>query len=318
MEIKEDGRNIPCISHTGKAPGRASQLFGRISRKNSEIMKNKTVEEHREAQHLLAEIRPKPPAAIKTLEVTCAGIPCQWVWHDKKVRDNRVILYLHGGSWAYGNLKTARGVGVMLAEDTHYRVLMAEYRLSPEHRYPAGLEDCFHVYLWLLENGYRPEEIGLFGDSAGGNLSLSLLNRLKAEGLPLPACAACASPVTDMREQSHLVSSGDDLIYTQHNGMTQDIFSLYVREGENRDVPWISPVTADLAGLPPILIHSGGDEPLTQDNELYTLKAFESGVDIHLKIWDGMFHDFTIVGYALKESRESLMEIKAFFARHMD
>ena len=305
------------VTRTGKKPGRASQLFKRISQRNSEIMKNKTVEEHRDAQHLLADIRPKPPVIIKTLDVTCGGIPCEWVWHGTKAHNNRVILYLHGGSWAYGNLKTARAVGVMLAEDTKYRVLMAQYRLSPEHRFPAGFEDCYTIYCWLLENGYAPEQIGLFGDSAGGNLCLCILNRLKAEGKPLPSCVCCASPVTDMRETSAIVNSGENLIYAQHNGVMQDIFSLYLKEGDDRADPYVSPVTADLSGLPPILIHTGGDESLAADNEAYADRVFDQGGTIRLKIWDEMFHDFTIVGYALTESRESLMEIKAFFETHM-
>lgn len=312
----------PYIRYTQREPSASGLLFSRIAQLNGQVMRSRTVEERRRVQLVVAEVRIIPPTIICE-EITCDDVPCEWVYPRRRqglsALEERVIIYLHGGSWAFGSLESARPVSVLLAERTGYGVLMASYRLSPENPYPAGLEDCYKVYKWLLRQGYRPEQIGLMGDSAGGNLALCLMNRLKAEGETLPACMAGASPVTDMRESSAIISSGDDLIYTTYEGEQKDIFSLYLAEewGDKRDDPLISPIMGDLKGFPPILIHAGGDEPIAEDNIAFVEEAVSQGVDARIKIWKGMFHDFSIVGNTLRESRESMREIAVFFQKHM-
>lgn len=304
----------PYLSFSQRRPGAKSLLLKRASEKNNEVLREKTVEEHRDAQNMLADMRLIPPTA-RMEKIICAGVPCEWVSRADSPA-GKVILYLHGGSWAFGNLKTAKAVGVLLTEATNYRVLVVEYRLSPEYSYPAGLDDCRTVYGWLREQGFAPGDIALFGDSAGGNLSLCLLHRLLGEGQPLPCAVALASPVTDLTANSEIYRRKPDLFYTNYADRRQDIFSLYTGEND-RENPLISPVYGELQAFPPLLIHVGGDEELVIDCDRFAAKAYAEGVDVRLKIWKELFHDFSIFGITLKESRQSMKEFGAFLKLHL-
>lgn len=304
----------PYLTFSHPLPGPASFLVKKAAEKNADYMRTLTVDEHREAIERLAGARLIAPG-IRFSSAEEFGVPCEWVTGADSPAD-KVILYLHGGSWAWGNLHTARPVGAMLSAVSGYRVLVAEYRLAPEHPFPAGADDCAGVYRRLLDLGYAPERIALFGDSAGGNLSLSLLQRLLALGLPLPAAVGLASPAPDMSDSSELFRQMPDLLYTRYEDQERDIFSLYCGKND-RTNPLISPCYGSLTGLPPMLIHVGQDEELCIDCDLFAKKAYEAGVDVALKIWRGMYHDFTIVGVTLKESRESLKEFGAFFQAHL-
>jgi len=306
--------NNPHILYSTEKVSAKSRLFKLAQLKNAELMRGKTVEEHRVFQQRLAEIRPIPPN-ISVAEDVVANVHCEWVTREES-RTDKVILYIHGGSWAFGDLQTARPVGVLLAEATNSSVLVVDYRLSPEHPYPAGLDDCADVYRQLLRNGISPERLAVFGDSAGGNLALCLLHQLREEDTSLPSAVACASPVTDLSTDSALFRQQPDLIFTQHNGEERDIFSLYL-DGQSPGDPAVSPILADTAGFPPILIHVGGDEALRDDNVAYANYAVAQGAPVVCKVWSEMFHDFTIAGAALRESSRSVAEIGHFFMKHM-
>jgi acetyl esterase/lipase len=306
----------PTILYTQEPPGPTSFLMKRLAEKNAALMRGLTIAEQREAKDVLADVRIIMPGVMAE-ELSCAGVPCLWIQLKEGCHTDKVILYIHGGSWAFGNLHTAKPFGVFLAEETRCKVLVAEYRLSPEHPYPAGLDDCFAVYQWLLTCGYKPEDIALFGDSAGGDLSLCLMHRLKALGHQLPACFGGASPVTDARRESAIVKSDVDLIHVLHEGREQDIFTLYLGEERDRDDPQISPICGDLTGFPPLLIHTGAEEPLVADNAAFVEKAHAQGVDAQLVVYSGMFHDFTIVGRTLKESRHSVAGFTRFLRGHL-
>lgn len=293
--------------------GAKSLLIRRAAEKNSESMRGKTVEEHRRILQKLADIRPVPPG-VRIKPVNLGGVPCEWITR-KDSRPDSVIVYFHGGSWAFGNLHTARPVGVLLAELADYSVLVADYRLSPEHPYPAALEDCHNVYHHLLGAGYDPRRVVLFGDSAGGNLCLALLHLLGAQTAPYPAAVACASAVTDLRDDGPLSRAKPDLLYTIHENREQSIISLYL-QGEDPGLPTISPVLGDMTGFPPLLLHVGEAESLRADNIAFAHAAARCRVRVCCKVWKEMFHDFTTVGVSLKESMLSLREIGAFFQAH--
>lgn len=310
--------NKPYLEINNSAPNQVSRLAIEVAEQKSAHMRTQTAQEYRESQELLAEVRQLPWTLIyKRTEV--ANVPCEWIFHRFRKKERRVIIYLHGGSWMFGGLESARPVGAMLCEHTKCRVLVVDYRLAPEHRYPAGFNDCYSVYNQLLADGYSADKIALFGDSAGGNYSLALLNRLKAEGLPLPKCVGLASPATDLRDESHLYSQGEDLIYTMYEGKETNIFYTYLGDEyySKRDLPTISPITGDLSGLPPMLIHAGKAEAIAADNVAYADKLYNAGGTVNVKLWRDMFHDFSIVGKTLKESRESMEEMGYFFLSHL-
>ena len=308
----------PYVEFTTEVPTKPSQIIARIAEQKEHSMRGMTIDEYRENQKLLAEAR-NLNNIIKFTPVTYYNVPCEWVEPIFLNDSKEMIIYFHGGSWMFGNLETARPITTILARQSSLPVLMVNYRLAPEHTYPAGFIDCYNIYQQVLHMGYNPKKIGIFGDSAGGNLALALLNRLKEENQPLPGCVALASPVTDMRETSAIVSSDDDLIYIRYQDTEQDIFSIYLGEkyGDKREDPTISPITGDLKALPPILMHSGELESITADNIAYAKKMYESGGDVKVKVWKDMFHDFSVVGLTLRESRLSIKEISEFFNLHL-
>ena len=303
------------LSYYRERAGGTTPLLTRLSVRKAATMRQHTIAENRERKEIFSEMRVLPPEVL-VQEISCAGVPCEWISSAESVASPRVILYMHGGSWLYGNLDSARPFAALLEEYTGCRVLVVDYRLAPEHPYPAGLDDCLSVYQWLLAHGYLPHNIAFFGDSAGGNLCLCLLNRLKALGYDYPACAGAASPVTDMRPDSVFCTSGDDLLTARVVPEQEtSIFDLYA-PGQERGHPFLSPICGDLAGLPPILLHCGGLEPIAEDNIAYGATAYAQGVDIRVVVYEHLFHDFTVVGRALKESRHSLADFAAFFAEH--
>jgi acetyl esterase/lipase len=307
--------NKSYISYLDETPSPASMLMKGISEKNALAMRSLTVAEQREIKTRLSDLRPS--SILMTSEETmCAGVPCEWVCLKNGCRNDKVILYIHGGGWIFGNLKTARAYAMYASECFGCKMLVVDYGLAPERPYPGGLDDCFSVYLWLLANGYKARDIALLGDSAGGNLGLCLMNKLKVLGYEQPACMAAASPATDLRPQSALVQSKIDLTYTVLDGAEQDIFSIYARESD-RDDPMISPIVADLSDIAPVLIHVGEDEPLTADNIAFADKARMQGAEVSVRVYKDMFHDFSIVGRTLKESRQSVAEFKEFFETHL-
>lgn len=302
------------LSFSHPLPGPVGLLFKKAAEKNAEVMRGLTIEEHRDALERLADVRMISPR-MRYRPVYYAGVSCEWIYHMHDPGDH-VILYIHGGSWAFGTLHTARPVGMQLNQLTGCRVLVVDYRLSPEFPFPAGLDDCSAVYADLCAHGFSADRITIFGDSAGGNLALALVHRLRQEGKAVPAALGLASPVTDLTQRSMLSQKLPDLLFTQYEGREQDIFSLYCGE-QDRSNPLISPVYGDLTGFPPMLIHVGQDEELCIDCAIFAQKAEQSGVEIALKIWRQMYHDFTIVGTTLKESRKSLGEFADFFRRYL-
>lgn len=306
----ENSKPYLTFSHPG--PGPASFLYKKAAEKNAERLRSVTLRENREAKEVLADVRQISPG-IHVLPADADGVACEWIYSAYSPPD-KTIIYLHGGGWCTGSLHTARAVGKMICGVSGLRVLTVAYRLAPEFPYPLALDDCARVYRWLALRGFPAEGIMLFGDSAGGNLALALMHRLRAENLPLPAALGLASPVPDMTEHSALARGGDDLLYTRLDGVEQNMMDLYCA-GHDRCDPQISPVYGELSFFPPMLIHVGQDEDLCVDCNRFAAKAYESGCDVQLKIWRGMFHDFSVVGATLKESWRSLHDFGAYFLR---
>ena len=171
------------------------------------------------------------------------------------------------------------------------RALMVDYRLAPEHCFPAAPDDCHAAYRWLLAQGYQPNEIVIAGDSAGGNLALATLQRIKAAGEPMPSCAVLLSPFVDctLSGESMLSNEPHDPMFTL-SGMLV-IRRLYVQPEQFMD-PSASPLFADFSGLPPMLIQVGDIEMLRDDAVRTARKAHAAGVAVELEIWEGMPHVF--------------------------
>lgn len=244
--------------------------------------------------------------------VSADGVPCEWITPANGASD-RVLLYLHGGGFVLGMSPLHLQMAAYLAEQMGVRVLMVDYRLAPDHPFPAALDDCVTVYRWLLKQGIPPQNIVVAGDSAGGNLTLTTLLKLRDSGDPLPAAAACLSPVTDLTDRDDLDGEFADPVLPAKT--MQFYRESYVGSGDAR-TPLISPVFADLRGLPPLLVHAGEDEVLREDAVRLAQLAEDAGVDARLEICPRMWHVWQL-NLDLPQAIESLDDIAGFLGTHL-
>lgn len=238
---------------------------------------------------------------------TLGGRPAERVRAPGPLSRN-VLLYLHGGGYFMGSPRTHRAISGRLARLTGATVYLPEYRLSPEHPYPAQLQDAMAAYRALLDHGVAPQRIAVAGDSAGGHLTLSLLLALRDNGLPLPAAAALLSPWTDTRLDSESidgVGAGDPMLTPAWARLSAAEFLGDIAV----DDPRVQLLAADLSGLPPLRIEVGSNEILRSDAEGLAEAAEAAGVEVEFRRWDGMWHVFQVHGGLLRAADESLAGI---------
>ena len=238
--------------------------------------------------------------------VVAHGVACEWVG-DEAAAHRGVLLFLHGGAFCLHLPNGYRLLAQRLAQATGLRVLVPDYRLAPEHPFPAGLDDCFAAYRWLIDEGFPPELMALAGDSAGGNLCWSLLMRTRDHGLPLPACAALMSPITDFTGggRSVQLNEASDVLFSRP---ALHLVQTSYLAGAAADDPAVSPLFGDWAGLPPLLFHVSGSEMLLDDSLRAVERARACGVEAEAKVWPDLPHVFQLIDL-LPEARESLAEI---------
>lgn len=265
--------------------------------------------------HGLAKLGLRPARGATFTPVVANGVPAEWV-STPDVEEGRFILYIHGGAWVAGSVVTHRHLAVAISRASQAQVLLIDYRLAPENPFPAGLQDCLAAYRWLLEKGNSPAQLGIAGDSAGGNLALSLLLCLKESGDPLPAAAACLSPATVLtgRGEKPPSNPGLDILLNPEAGRkwVEDYLA-----GQDPSDPRVSPLLGELHGLPPILIQVGSDEMLLDDSMRFAEKARAAGVDIKLDVWPGMWHVWQAFTPFMPEARQAIVEIGEFFRQHL-
>jgi acetyl esterase/lipase len=228
------------------------------------------------------------PHGVTRSRSTIGGRPCEW---QRPQGDTAgVFLYLHGGAYLIGSPATHRAITAALAKRGKLAVCALDYRLAPEHRYPAALEDSVAAYQALLAAGYLAEQIAIGGDSAGGNLALITALRLQALGLPAPRALVCFSPVTDFSvTQLYKPPAGDPLL---NPAWLEQAVKLYCPADMPPQDPRLSPVYADLSALPPTLIQVGSDELLLNDSLRFAERAKVAGVKLQLEVYPGLWHVF--------------------------
>jgi len=241
------------------------------------------------------------------------GVPVEWV-NPPQVSSKSVILYLHGGGWILGWYNSYRSLVARIGLAAKSRVLAVDYRLAPENPYPAALEDSLAVYRWLLRDGIESKQIVIAGDSAGGNLTLTTLMALRDAGEPMPAAAVCISPMTDLAATGESFWKNRDALLT-----TKLVLSMagHYIGSQDAHLPMISPHYGNLEGLPPLLIHVGGDEILLSDAERLAAKARGAGVEVDLVIWPKMWHVWHVYAPYLPEAQQAVDEIGSFVRKNI-
>ena len=237
--------------------------------------------------------------------------PVAGEWVSAGAPGRGVVLYLHGGGYVAGSPATHRPITAALARLTGRRVFSLDYRLAPEYRFPAALDDAMAGYRWLLRQGTPPGSVALAGDSAGGGLVLATLLRVRDEQLPPPACAVCFSPWTDLEGTGESVSlnNGQCAVFRPDNIV--QFARVYLGEAPARN-PYASPVFADLGGLPPLLLQVGADEILLDDARRVHDNVQRAGGVSTLEVFDGVFHVWQMLDGFLPEARTALRQAARF------
>jgi epsilon-lactone hydrolase len=253
------------------------------------------------------------PADITHEVISANGARCEWFIPKGSVED-KALVYLHGGGFIYGMTQIHRQMIVALARRMNMRVLMVDYRVAPEHPFPAALDDCVTAYRWLLKQGVSAHKIAIAGDSAGGNLTIATLLKLRDTGDPLPAVGACLSPVIDLTDRGSLLQQKYDPLL--HPKAMKTYSAAYVASSDPRD-PYLSPAFADWHGLPPLLIHVGEDEILRDDALRAERLARAAGVEVKLSVYPRMWHVWQL-NLDLPQSSQSLDDIAQFLNAHLE
>lgn len=223
----------------------------------------------------------------------------------------KIYLLLHGGGYVNGSPRTHRRMAAHVSAATGRRVITPDYRLAPEHPFPAGLDDALAVYRRLRAEGHAAADIAAGGDSAGGGLALSLLLALREAGEEMPGAAVLLSPWTDLTvsSRSYAANGHLDPIVTQDGLRRAGLW--YAGDRDPAD-PMLSPLFADLSGLPPMLIHAGSIEAMLDDSRLFVERARAAGVEVTYREFEGLWHVFHASGIEIPESRQAIAEIGSY------
>jgi acetyl esterase/lipase len=258
---------------------------------------------------------PPVPEGIVVEQVESAPVPMEWVYAKDASKD-KVLLYFHGGAYVVESAKSRRPLEAAISTAAGVRILSIDYRMAPEHPFPAAVEDAIQAYNWLLEKGYKPGSIALGGDSAGGGLALAAILALREEKAKLPGAAVLLSPWTDLTMESESIAANQDTDIPLSVDWIKSMAKAYAGKTDLKH-PQVSPLFSDPTGLPPLLVQAGSAEMLLDDSKGFAEKAHEAGVDVSLQVFKGMWHVFQAYGSSVTESGKAISEIGEFLKKHL-
>ena len=251
---------------------------------------------------------------VKCEPVNAGGVSAEWIAAPGAEPD-RVILYLHGGGYVTGSINTHRAMVARIARASKGRALLIDYRLAPEHQFPAAADDATAAYRWLLAQGYAPGKIVIAGDSAGGGLALAALAALRASHDPMPAAVVPISPWTDLEGTGDSVKTKAAKDPMVQGSDLAPMAKMYIGTDDPKN-PLISPLHADYRGFPPLLIQVGEAEVLLDDSTRVAERAKAAGVKVELEIWDEMVHVWHVFAKLLPEGQQAIDKIGTFVIAH--
>ncbi len=285
-----------------------------IERKTQLAGHEPTLEEQRASGELLAQAGPALPGVTYRSQ-DAGGVPAEWLFPADCDRD-RVIFFLHGGGYVLGSIASHRRLLGHLAQAAGCGALSVGYRLAPEHRHPAAVNDAVTAYRWLLDSGVGPASIAFAGDSAGGGLAAATLLKARDEGLPMPAAAALLSPWTDLAMTGESATANAELDLIIPVVPPESTVTRFLGDGDRRD-PYASPLYGDLSGLPPLYLQVGSHEMLLDDSTRFMQKAVSAGVDARLDIFPEMQHVHQHYVGNMPEADDAVARVGAFLRARM-
>lgn len=246
---------------------------------------------------------------------TANGVPIEIVT-DAEVENDRTILYAHGGGGSLGSIASHRGLVGLLGTAAGARTISIGYRLAPEHVFPAGLEDVYAAYRWLVDSGADLDRVVLAGDSAGCTFVLSALMQARADGLPMPAACVLFSPMVDQTAEAESMDlkAGEDVLVTRAGRAASS--AMFIGDTDRRD-PRLSPLFGDFAGLPPLYIQVGTSEALLDDSVFLARNAMLANVEVQLEGWPHMQHVWHLEADTLSQARDAISAAGRYIAERL-
>ena len=271
-----------------------------------------------ERRQRLDEVGSVWPAAtdVKLEPVDLGGVPGEWssvAGSDA----SRVLMFFHGGGYCSGSIRSHRRLVTEAGRSAGIRTLAVGYRLAPEHPFPAAMDDALTAWHFLRQQGIAARHIAIGGDSAGGGLAVVLNNRLRDADEELPGCVWLVSPWTDLTMSGSTLITKDNVDPIIHKGYLGELADAYVPPGMDRKDPRVSPLYADLKGLPPMLVQVGSAETLLEDATRFAAAAGAADVSVTLEIWPHMIHAWPMWNAGLKPGRSALAHAGAFMRAHL-
>lgn len=292
-----------------EATAEIARLWAAREADGQRFPRGKSVEQRRRDWEAAARLQVLPKGA-RFNAADANGIRAEWM-ETQGAHKSRAILLLHGGGHNSGSPRTSRMMAAALSIATGLKVLVPDFRLAPEHTFPAAVKDVLRVFSYLLTHGFAAQDIIFAGDSSGGGLVLSTLLTLSRAGTRQPRAAVLMSPWTDLSMSSPSVEQHREIDPLVTKSELVEAAGWYAGPHDPRN-PLLSPLFSDPAGLPPLLIHVGGDEVLLDDSRIFAERAKGAGVEVTLTIYAGMWHVFQAWGPAVPEATTAIEDIAAF------
>jgi acetyl esterase/lipase len=268
-----------------------------------------TVQETRENFEQMTKVFPVAPD-VKCEPVNAGGVKSEWVT-TPGADAGRAVLYLHGGGYVIGSINTHRDLTARISRAAKARVLLVDYRLAPEHPFPAAVEDSVAAYRWMLAQGLKPSRIAVAGDSAGGGLTVATLVAIRDAKLAVPAAGVCLSPWIDLEGVGDSMKSKASVDPMVQKEALLEMAKHYLN-GQDARSPLAAPLYADLAGLPPLLVQVGTAETLLDDSTRLAERARKAGVKVTLEPFENMIHVFQVFAPMLDEGQQAIDKIGEF------
>lgn len=286
--------------------------MARTLRRTSKAIEKLPVLAQRQAWENIAKLQPNSLTKEVQIEsVDAGGVPARWITPNGLTAGAPTLVYLHGGGYRYGSYASHGEIVCRIAKEAGARALFVEYRLCPEHRFPAAFHDALTATKWVLHQT-SPSRVILGGDSAGGALTITVLAALRDAGEMLPAGGLCICPYTDPAETHGSMKSNAEFDWAPED--SAELFQTYIDQNQMRD-PHFSPIDADLTGLPPLLIQTGSAEVLYDQILAFAEKAKAAGVPTHLSIHADMIHLWHTMAAIFPESKHAIHECASFIRK---
>ena len=276
---------------------------------------NKTIDQLREETKIAGGLIPLPDNT-KFERILAENVYAEWITNGK-VNKDKIFMFIHGGGYYRGSIAATRATVARISSVANVRCLSIEYRLAPEHPFPAAIDDTYTAYNWLIKEGINPKNIIVSGQSAGGGLCLALLLKIKENNGSQPKGAVALSPWTDLSQSGTTMITNANIDPVISKKYLDRMANLYLSKTSNI-FPLASPLYGDLSGLPPLLVQVGSAETMLDDSKRFVEKAKEAKVDAQIEIWKDMFHGWHGSAHILKDAEEAIKSIGVFCKKLFD